>query len=122
MAGKRVLVVEDQELVRLVLVETLEDEGFQVVEASTGDAAAELIDGPDGFDLVVTDIQMPGKLDGIAVGQHVRRRHADVPVIYVTGRPESMTGIGWLGSQDAFVRKPYGSRDIMQVITRLLGP
>ena len=120
MTGKRVLVVEDQDLVRLVLVDILEDEGFQVVAASTGDAAADLIDGPDGFDLVVTDIQMPGKLDGIAVGRHARRRHSDIPVVYVTGRPESMAGVGWLGSRDAFLRKPYGSQDIMAAINRLL--
>lgn len=120
MTGKRVLVVEDQELVRLVLVDLLRDEGFHVVEASTGDAAASLIDGPGGFDLVVTDIQMPGKLDGIAVGRHARRRHADIPVIYVTGRPESMAGVGRLGSRDAFMRKPYGLQDMVAVVSRLL--
>ncbi len=120
MTGKRVLVVEDQDLVRLVLVDLLTDEGFQVVEASTGDAAADLIDGPDSFDLVVTDIQMPGKLDGIAVGRHARRRHADIPVIYVTGRPESMAGVDRLGSRDAFMRKPYGLQDMVAVVSRLL--
>ena len=122
MTSKRVLVVEDQDLVRLVLVDLLRDEGFQVVEVSTGDAAAALIDGPDGFDLVVTDIQMPGKLDGIAVGRHARRRHVDIPIIYVTGQPESMAGVGWLGSRDAFVRKPYGLQDMVAVVTRLLEP
>ena len=122
MTGKRVLVVEDQDLVRLVLVDLLRDEGFQVVEVSTGDAAAVLIDGPDGFDLVVTDIQMPGKLDGIAVGRHARRRHVDIPIIYVTGQPESMARVGWLGSRDAFVRKPYGLQDMVAVVTRLLEP
>ncbi len=119
MAGKRVLVVEDEALVRLILAETLEDEGFEVVEAATGDEAARLLDEVDGFDLVVTDIQMPGDLDGIAVGKRVRSRHAHVPVIYVTGRPDSMV-TGSLGWRDAFVRKPYGPRDIIAVVSRVL--
>ncbi len=119
MVGKRVLVVEDEAMVRLILAETLEAEGFEVVEAATGDEAARLIDEADGFDLVVTDIQMPGKLDGIAVGQWMRTRHADVPVIYVTGRPESMVTSS-LRRRDAFVRKPYGPRDIIAVVSRVL--
>lgn len=120
MAGKRVLLVEDEALVRLILAESLKDYGFQVVEAGTGDEAAQLIDAGDAFDLVVTDIQMPGRLDGIAVARHARHRHADIPVIYVTGRPESMSGVGVLGPYDALVLKPYGPRDVMAAITRLL--
>ncbi len=121
MAGKRVLVVEDEAIIRLILSETLADEGFQVIEAGTGDEAAELIDGPDGFDLLVTDIQMPGTLDGIAVGEHARRRHADIPVVYMTGRPDSMTRLMALGPRDAVLLKPYGPRDVMAVIDRLMG-
>ncbi len=120
MIGKRVLLVEDEALVRLILAESLEDFGFQVVEASTGDEAAQLIEAGDAFDLVVTDIQMPGRLDGIAVARHARHYHADIPVIYVTGRPESMSGVGALGPCDALVLKPYGPRDVMTAITRLL--
>lgn len=120
MVGKRVLLVEDEALVRLILAESLEDCGFQVVEAGTGDEAAQLIDAGDAFDLVVTDIQMPGCLDGIAVARHVRRFRADIPVIYVTGRPESMSGVGALGPYDALVLKPYGPHDVMTAITRLL--
>jgi CheY-like chemotaxis protein len=118
--GKRVLLVEDEALVRLILAESLEDCGFQVVEAGTGDEAAQLIDAGDAFDLVVTDIQMPGCLDGIAVARHARRFRADIPVIYVTGRPESMSGVGALGPYDALVLKPYGPHDVMTAITRLL--
>jgi DNA-binding response OmpR family regulator len=118
--GKRVLVVEDEALIRLILAETLAEQRFEVIEAGTGDEAARLIDGPDGFDLLVTDIQMPGALDGIAVGAHARRRHADIPVIYVTGRPDSMARLGPAGPRDAIVFKPYGPRDVMAVIRRLM--
>ena len=120
MVGKRVLLVEDEVLIRLILTESLEDCGYQVVEASTGDEAARLIDAGDSFDLVVTDIQMPGRLDGIAVARHARQWCADIPVVYVTGRPESMAGVGTLGPCDALVLKPYGPREVIAAITHLL--
>ncbi len=118
--AKRILVVEDEEIIRLILSETLVDEGFETVEAANGDDAVEIIDGGGEFDLVVTDIQMPGLLDGIAVGQHARLRDALIPVVYVTGRPESLSGLQSLGPHDALVRKPYGPRDILAVIAKLL--
>ena len=119
MPGRRVLVVEDDALIRLILVESLADEGYQIVEAGTGDEAVRLIEGSDGFHLVVTDIQMPGTIDGLAVGAHAKQRDGDIPVIYVTGRPESMVGVS-LGPHDAFVRKPYGPREIVATVERLL--
>ena len=120
MAHVRVLVVEDEELIRLILVESLMDEGFHVIEAGTGDEAAELIDGPDGFHAVVTDIHMPGKRDGIAVGRHVRSRHPQTPVIYCTGRPDALHGAGPLRDRDMLVRKPYIPSQIVTALRSLL--
>jgi DNA-binding response OmpR family regulator len=59
--------------------------------------------------LVVTDVQMPGALDAVAVGRHARRRHPVIPVIYATGRPESMAEAG-----------PFGPREMMAAIRALL--
>lgn len=118
--GRRILVVEDEELIRLVLVETLADEGYRVVEASTGDEAARLLDGPDEFDAVVTDVQMPGTLDGVAVGRHARGRRPTIPIIYATGRPESMARAGPLGPLDALLCKPYEPREVVATICVLL--
>jgi DNA-binding response OmpR family regulator len=118
--GERVLVVEDEGLIRLILAEALEAAGYRVIEADTGDEAARLLDGPGGFDLVVTDIQMPGALDGVAVGRHARARHPGIPVIYATGRPESMAGMGSLGPREALLRKPYGPREVLATVRALL--
>ena len=120
MSGNRVLVVEDEELIRLILAEVLADEGFHVVEAGTGDEAAALLDGPDGFHAVVTDIHMPGGRDGLAVGRHARSRHPDIPVVYCTGRPDVLNDAGPLGRRDALVRKPYVPSQIVMVLQRLL--
>jgi CheY-like chemotaxis protein len=90
MACDCVFVVEDQDLIRMILAEVLNDEGFHVVQASAGDEAAALIDGLDGFQAVVTDIHMPGERDGIAGSRHARRRHPTIPVIYCTGPPDAL--------------------------------
>ena len=120
MARVRVVVVEDEELIRLILVESLMDEGFHVVEAETGDKAAELIDGPEGFHAVVTDIHMPGERDGVAVGRHARSRHPHIPVIYCTGRPDALQGAGPLRDRDVLVRKPYVPSQIVTALRSLL--
>ncbi len=120
MAHERVLVVEDQNLVRMTLAEVLNDEGFQVVEAGTGDEAVMLIDCPDGFHAVVTDIHMPGERDGIAVGRHARRRHPTIPVIYCTGRPDALSSAGPLGHRDVLVRKPYVPSQVVVALRRFL--
>jgi CheY-like chemotaxis protein len=119
-ARERVLVVEDEELIRLMLVEVLDDEGFEVFEASTGDEAAKLIENPDGFQAVVTDIHMPGERDGIAVGRHARRRHPGIPIIYCTGRPDVLSGAETLGHRDVLVRKPYVPSQVVVALRRFL--
>jgi CheY-like chemotaxis protein len=120
MARVHVLVVEDEDLIRLILVESLMDEGFHVIEADTGDKAAELIDGSEKFHAVVTDIHMPGERDGIAVGRHARSCHPQIPVIYCTGRPDALQGAGPLGDRDALVRKPYVPSQIVTALRSLL--
>lgn len=120
MTRECVLVVEDEELIRMILAEVLDDEGFHVVEAATGDEAARLIDGPHGFHAVVTDIHMPGGRDGIAVGRHARSRHPCIPVIYCTGRPDAMNDAGPLGRWDVLVRKPYVPSQIVALLRQLL--
>ena len=119
MSNRRVLVVEDDELIRLILSESLADEGYDVAGAGSGDEAIDLIDGPNAFDVVITDIQMPGRSNGIVVGRHVHEVRPATPVIYVTGRPESLTGVD-LGPRDAFVRKPYGPFDMIKLVAHLL--
>ena len=120
MTRRRILVVEDEELIRVVLAEVLADEGFHVVEAGSGDEAAGLLDGPDGFQAVVTDIHMPGARDGIAVGRHARARDPGVPMVYVTGRLDAMAAAGPLGPGDALLPKPYLPSQVLATLRRLL--
>ena len=63
-----VLIVEDEPLIRCLLAEEIAEAGFEVCQAENGDAAARLIqERPAPFTLLITDVQMPGKRDGLAV-------------------------------------------------------
>ena len=120
MPQARILLVEDEFLIRLILSEALADAGYSVSEAETGDEAASLVKAETDFDLLVTDIQMPGETDGIALAAFVRARHPDIPVVYMTGRPDVMRNVGRLGAKEAFIRKPYGPAEVVAAIERLL--
>ncbi len=118
MGGKRVLLVEDEFLIRLFMAESLSDAGFEVVEAEDGDQALQALAQLDRLDLLLTDVQMPSRADGNAVAEMAKQRHPGLPVIYATGRPDSLKNK--IGRCDAFVRKPYGAAEILAIIRRLL--
>ncbi len=119
MSAKRILLVEDEFLVRLTMAEALIDAGFEVAEAESGVEAERLMAGPDHFDMVVTDVQMPGALDGVALARRVREIDPSIPVIYMTGIPESLFGARPFGPREYFIRKPYGPSEMLQAIRQL---
>ncbi len=116
----RVLLVEDEFLIRLIMAEALADDGLDVVDAPSGDAAAALLDGPDGFDLLLTDMQMPGRMDGAALARHARERHPDIAVVYMTGRPDVLGRLGLLGKRETVLHKPFGMTEALVAVHRLL--
>ncbi len=118
-ARARILIVEDEFLIRLTLSEVLVDEGYDVLEADTGDAALALLQHEPGVSVLLTDIQLPGSLDGRALVQRVREVLPTLPVIYMTGRPDSMTGQA-TGAREMYVAKPYLPSDICAAVRRML--
>ncbi len=117
------LLVEDEGLIRLVTAELLRDEGFEVIEAWDGDEAARLLDGLADFDVLFTDVRMPGTLDGIDVAMHARRRYPAIPVLVVSGYAEQLVSrIGALDPAAVFFSKPYSLEKIAEAVTRLVLP
>ena len=112
------LLVEDECLIRLWLANCLLDAGFDVIQTGDGDQALALQDTAAAFDLLITDIHMPCRADGNAVAIEAKRRHPRLPVIYATGRCESLRNE--LAVCDALVRKPYASAAMMTTVQRLL--
>ncbi len=117
-AQKRVLVVEDERLIRLIVAESLCAAGFEVVEAADGDEAVSLLGEPGHFDLLLTDIQMPSQADGNMVATCARVRYPKLPVIYTTGRPDTLTNEVRAG--DLVLPKPFGVAEMVRAVVRLL--
>lgn len=80
------LVVEDDTLVRLTLVDGLEEEGFSVLEAEDADAALALLHGRRDIDAMLTDINLPGGRDGFELAVAARALRPDLPIVYASGR------------------------------------
>jgi CheY-like chemotaxis protein len=118
--GSRVLIVEDEFLIRLTLAEVLSDEGYTVIEAETADEAVKLLQAGPPIDVLLTDIQLPGQLDGKALVRHVRETQPDLPVIFMTGRPDTMDGRS-PDSKEIYVAKPYLPSEICAAVRRMLG-
>ena len=116
--AKRLLLVEDELLIRAWMAECLSEAGYDVVEAEDGDHALALMDQPDAFDLLITDIQMPGQADGNAVATRAKQRYPGLPVIYASGRPESLKNE--VRPCDAFVCKPFNVTMILTTAQRVL--
>jgi len=116
MPRTRILFVEDEDLIRLTVAETLIEAGLQVTEASNGEHALSLLQEHCGFDLLLTDVHMPGGLSGIDVAMHVRSLWPEIPVVFVTGRPDVLHAFGPPGPYDRFVFKPYKPTDLLVAV------
>lgn len=101
----RVLVVEDEILIRIVLADRLRDAGFEVVEALNGDEAVAILSAGAPIDLVLTDVRMPGATDGLDVLHFVQRTRPGIPVIVTSGDLEPRAA--HVKGAARFLRKPY---------------
>ena len=117
MAARKILIVEDEFLIRLTLSEALSDDGFEVIEAGNGEEAIEAMT-PD-VAVLVTDMQLPGGMDGAEVARRARAAQPALQVIYMTGRPESVAAL--TTPRDAFIAKPYLPSEVCATVHRLLG-
>ena len=114
----RVLLVEDEPIIREVMAELLEDAGFDVTATCTGDEAAILLAEQD-FTVLLTDITMPGHIDGIGLAEHAREAHPGLPVVFVSGRPDSEQRARRVPPPMAFLPKPYDVRRLVDTVGRM---
>jgi CheY-like chemotaxis protein len=116
--GKRVLVAEDEFLIRVVVVETLEENGFVVLEAGCGEEALRLIRDVDDLDLLITNINMPGAT-GLEVADAARLRHPEIPVLFVSANPELMAGWSRPSDKHHHLTKPFDLLDLSRMAASL---
>jgi two-component system response regulator AtoC len=121
LARDRILVVDDNESVRSVLAEALENQGFRVSTAADGQCAWELVrQTPFSYDLVLTDMRMPA-MDGIALLSKIMRESPWIKVIVMTGArdPDLQVKAELLGAFTVLV-KPFQVDQVHQILRRAL--
>ena len=118
----RVLVVDDEEIIRVLLTEILTEEGYEVSTASDGTEAVNVLEegGEGHFDLIIADMGMPGK-SGIEVLQAAFRVDPHYPVIMITGFPSVDTAVKLvnLGAAD-YITKPFNVDLIKVTVAKVL--
>jgi PAS domain S-box-containing protein len=116
-----VLVVEDQDRVRDVVVRVLRDAGYHVLEASDGESTLRLVDRLHAIDVLLTDIVMP-KLDGRSLAARLRERWPDLRVLFTSGYAED-TDRAWLASDEnaTFLPKPFTPRELLEAVQKMVG-
>ncbi len=112
-----VLVAEDEALVRQLSVYELEDAGYRVIEAANAGQAIAILETGVPVDVLFTDVNMPGGMDGIHLVHLVHTRWPDVQLIVTSGRadiPEAE-----LPDHGHFIRKPYRLSEMSEMVGRL---
>ena len=111
-AGTVVLVVEDEGAIRMMLVCELEDAGFVVVEAKNADVAMAKITNRSDIAVVVTDVRMPGSVDGLGLAAWMREHAPSVPIV-ITAALAELPDIATINPAIArIVAKPYRSQEV----------
>ena len=112
-----ILLIEDEVLIRMMLADELRGRGFNVVEAQNADEALTLLQSRVPVGLVLTDVQLPGSMDGIGLARLLRATRPELKVVIASGN------ISCVPDGDiahAFFRKPYAPDDIVKCIEILL--
>jgi PAS domain S-box-containing protein len=115
-----ILVVEDDPLVRGYVVAQLGGLGYKTLIAGDAAAALALVDQGAAFDLLFTDVVMPGGMNGRELAEAVRKRRPGVKVLYTSGYTDEFVHEGRLDSGVALLRKPYRKSDLSQKIREVL--
>ena len=112
-----ILVVEDQTLVRMFMTDFLDEAGFKVFEAVSADEALTVLEARPDVQAVVTDIEMPGSMNGIELAHMIRHRWPGVGVIVTSGRQRP--GLEDLPDGVPFLAKPYVPETVITVIGQM---
>jgi CheY-like chemotaxis protein len=113
-----VLIVEDEPLVRMLGADVLEEAGFEVVEAFNGDEALEMLEARPDIDVLFTDVNMPGSLDGLDLARVVHARRPDIKLLIASGQVRLSED--QIPDAGRFLAKPYGPEAIIRHVRELM--
>jgi CheY-like chemotaxis protein len=113
-----VLLVEDEILISNLVADWLSESGFVVHEVTTADAALEYIGSGGKVDVLFTDINLPGSMNGAELAERVRELRPELPIVYASGRYRA-SDIEPLVPRSIFLPKPYNPDDVRTLLARL---
>ena len=111
-----VLFVEDEVLIRASVAQILRGAGFVVIEAANADEAWSYLQTGAPVDLVFSDIQMPGSMDGVEFARKVREKYAHIVIVLSSGKEALLPS----DNQNPFMSKPYRAADVVARVISLL--
>jgi CheY-like chemotaxis protein len=114
----KILIVENEALIRIELAAQLGDMGLRVLVASDADEAIVLLDAHRDITVLLTDLTMPGSMDGLRLAHHVRDRWPPIKIVATSGRVG--TAVGDFPKGSTFFAKPYSPEMLRQAIAPLL--
>ncbi|MBB3986735.1 PAS domain S-box-containing protein [Sagittula marina] len=119
--GARILAVEDEADVLATIEETLTKAGFEVMTARSGDEALSLWGDTEEYDLLLTDIVMPGSLQGTHLAKKLRERRPDLPVVFMSGyASEAAVHGNGVYPEDGRLMKPVARSSLISTINTVL--
>jgi CheY-like chemotaxis protein len=111
-----ILLVEDDVLVRFMTADILREAGFDVLEAVDSSEALALLSTGHPLDLVITDIRMPGHMDGVELASVIKHTRPNLPIALLSSHLEHPEH-----EADMFLPKPYDPAALVEVVQRLIG-
>ena len=115
----RVLLVEDEPVAREAIATFLEDAGFDVTATCTADEAAILLT-EDEFAVLLTDIMVPGQIDGLGLAEHAREIHPGLPIVFVSGGNDTEHCARAVAPPAAYFSKPYNIDTLVETVGRMV--
>ncbi len=116
-----ILVVEDDPDVRKVPVRILGDHGYKVVEAGNGEEAIDHLKTGQFFDLLFTDVVLPGGMNGVEIAEEAKRLQPRIKVLYTSGYAEdAVVHQGQLDTGVTLINKPYRSAALLENVRSML--
>jgi CheY-like chemotaxis protein len=119
--GETVLVIDDEPTVRALIVEVLEENGYRTRQAEDGANGLRIIDSDARIDLLITDVGLPGGVNGRQVADAARIARPDLKVLFITGYAENAAiGHGHLQAGMEVITKPFAVADLGRKVRALI--
>jgi CheY-like chemotaxis protein len=113
-----VLIVEDSSIILMGAVDLVQSAGYEAVEAQNADEAIRILESRNDIDLVFTDVQMPGTMDGIKLSHYIRDRWPPVRIMVASGL--AILEESSLPTGSRFFAKPYNDTAITEMMAQML--